>query len=456
MHLKEAKKKVDILVVSVTEDKFVKKGPNQPINNSHKRISFLSSIEYVDYVFLNRSSTSQNVVKHLKPNVYFKGKDYLSGDFTNNLNLEKNTIKKFGGKTIFTKTEIMSSSKIINNNFSNWTIEQKKFLKNISKKYNHDYFIRVFQKLNKVKINIIGEAIIDKYVFVSSQGLTSKDPAMSMLNERSISIPGGVLAVAEVFSQFSKSVNLFTASNNEYLKYLKKNKNINVINLDNNRKTQIKTRFINKNRSEKILQVTNFKNDNKILKNHEAKIKKIKSKIKENLVICDYGIGFFGKDLINFLNTLKINKFLNVQTNSLNLGFNPFTKYNNYHYLCLDRREWEIGLKNQFIDNKTMLNFSNKNKSSLFALTDGKYGSYLYKNKNKYFAPVFISKTIDTTGCGDAYFAMTSLLISVGVDEEIIPFLGNIYAGMHGQFYGNKNIVKKIDFLKYLKSIINF
>ena len=133
MHLKEAKKKVDILVVSVTEDKFVKKGPNQPINNSHKRISFLSSIEYVDYVFLNRSSTSQNVVKHLKPNVYFKGKDYLSGDFTNNLNLEKNTIKKFGGKTIFTKTEIMSSSKIINNNFSNWTIEQKKFLKNISK-----------------------------------------------------------------------------------------------------------------------------------------------------------------------------------------------------------------------------------------------------------------------------------------------------------------------------------
>jgi|TARA_B110000027_G_C16120311_1_gene302479 rfaE bifunctional protein nucleotidyltransferase chain/domain len=456
MHLKSAKKQVDKLVVSITDDEFVKKGPNQPINNSEKRLSFLSSIEFVDYVFINKTSTSEKVVKHLKPKIYFKGKDYLKGDFTNNLNKEKKIIKNFGGKTVFTNTEVMSSSKIINNNFSIWSNQQKNFLKGISQKYDHEYFVRLFEKLDKMEINLIGEVILDKYIFVSSQGLTSKDPAMSMLNEKSITIPGGVLAVAEVFSQFVNTVNLYTATNNSSLKYLKKNKKIKIFNLDEKRKTQIKSRFINENRSEKILQVTNFKNDEKPIIRFKEKIKKLKSKLKNNLVICDYGIGFFNGEFIKFLDSVKIKKFLNVQTNSLNLGFNQFTKYKEYHYLCLDRREWEIGLKNQKIDDKILFNFSNKNKKNLFTLTDGKFGSYLYSNKNKYYAPVFISKTIDTTGCGDAYFAITSLLILIGADKEIIPFLGNIYAGMHGQFYGNKAIVNKTSFLNYLKSVINF
>jgi cytidyltransferase-like protein len=34
LHFKECKKHCDVLIVSITDDKFVKKGPNRPIFNS--------------------------------------------------------------------------------------------------------------------------------------------------------------------------------------------------------------------------------------------------------------------------------------------------------------------------------------------------------------------------------------------------------------------------------------
>ena len=64
---------------------------------------------------------------------------------------------------------------------------------------------------------------------------------MSMISNNSEIIPGGVLAVAEILSNFVGQVNLYTATNSNLLKRLKKRKNIKIINLDHNSKTQIKT-----------------------------------------------------------------------------------------------------------------------------------------------------------------------------------------------------------------------
>ena len=45
----EKSKKADILVVSITADKYVKKGPDRPIYNENQRSSILSNLEFVDY-----------------------------------------------------------------------------------------------------------------------------------------------------------------------------------------------------------------------------------------------------------------------------------------------------------------------------------------------------------------------------------------------------------------------
>lgn len=207
LHIKECKSKSKKLVVSLTEDKFVKKGPNQPINDIKKRVSLISALEFVDYVFINKNLTAEKVIKNLKPDFYFKGKDYFTGDLTRNLGKEADITKKNGGKLILTNTKMMSSSKILNNHLADWSEEQKKYLKTISNSFSIGYIEGILKLISELEISIIGEIIIDKYNYVSPQGLTSKDPALSMLNRNKEIIPGGVIAIAKILSKFVRRVN---------------------------------------------------------------------------------------------------------------------------------------------------------------------------------------------------------------------------------------------------------
>ena len=129
----------------------------------------------------------------------------------------------------------------------------------------------LIEKISKLEINLIGEPIIDEYIYSDIAGLTSKDPAVSVLKKSKISIPGGTLAIALMLSKFAKKVNLFTYGKNMTLKKIyQKSKNINLVNLSSNSKIQTKTRVINSNRFEKLIQITN------IISNQSLKYFKIK------------------------------------------------------------------------------------------------------------------------------------------------------------------------------------
>ena len=230
-HFYDSKKRCDTLVVSITDDQFVKKGPYQPYNTSLKRAKVLDALKYIDYVYINKDFTAVNLINVLKPNLYFKGLDYLKKDLTGNLRKEIFAVKKNYGKIFLTKTRVMSSTKIINNALIPWTKEQKNFLTKITKHHSFNYIIEQFEKLKNIQIDIIGEPIVDSYIYSNIIGLASKDPALSGVVKSREIIPGGVLSVAQILSLFVKQVRLFTYGDNNFIKsYL--NKNIRLINLD--------------------------------------------------------------------------------------------------------------------------------------------------------------------------------------------------------------------------------
>jgi rfaE bifunctional protein nucleotidyltransferase chain/domain len=455
-HFNASRKKCDILIVSITGDKFVKKGPYQPYNSSIKRAKVLEALKFVDHVYINEDFTPIKLIHFLKPNLYFKGFDYLKLDLTGNLQKEIKAVKKNYGKTIITKTKIMSSTKILNNALFDWNEEQKKYLKKISSLRPFDYILDKLDKIEKLNINIIGEPIIDKYVHSRIIGLTSKDPALSGLETSNSRIPGGVISVATIASEFVSKVALFTYGNSNILKNFL-NKNIRLFNLDSSQDIQLKTRYINDHRFQKIFQLTNFEK-NLFSKRKKNKIIKIlKKNLSDNLIICDFGNGLFKDDIIKFIDFSKVKKFINVQSNSLNYGYNLFTKYkmnNSIKYISLDKKEWELGFKKNELTDLDMKKYLNNQTAA--SVTLGKNGSLYYSMNKKFYSPVFIDKVIDTTGCGDAYFIITSLLKIVETDSSLIPFLGNVYAGMHSLNLGNSNITKKIEYIKNIKSLLNF
>ena len=231
-------------------------------------------------------------------------------------------------------------------------------------------------------------------------------------------------------SVFVKKVNLFTYGDPKLLKKLiYPIKNINIINFSKNSEIQTKTRFINSNRGEKLLQVCNI--DKNTFSNSKVStiIKKLK-KVKGNLVICDFGVGLFDNNLLNFINRSKIQKFINVQTNSVNYGFNLFTKYSSCFYLSLDSREWSLGLKTKELEltNIKKINVLNK------GITKGQKGSIFISRDKIIKAPVFVKSVKDTTGSGDAFFVITSLLLMENAPNLLIPFLKSLCRNARTKF----------------------
>jgi rfaE bifunctional protein nucleotidyltransferase chain/domain len=456
-HFKDVKKKCDILVVSITEDKYVKKGPYQPYNSSLNRAKVLQALKFIDYIYINQDSTHINLIHALKPNFYFKGQDYLKPDLTGNLKKESLVVKKNKGKVFFTKTKVLSSTKILNNELISWSKEQKSFLTKIRSKNLFDYIVLQLEKIKNIKLNIIGEPILDNYIYSNIIGLASKDPALSGIVTNRELILGGVFPVAQIASLFVDNVNLYTYGNNKLIKrYL--NKKIKFINLDSKQDIQKKTRYINNHRYQKIFQLTNIKKNSFSLK-QKNKIKNIlqKKALMNNSIICDFGLGLFEDSIVELINCSKNYKYLNVQTNSINFGFNLFTKFkknSSIKYISLDEKEWKLGIKSHIANYSTIKKFINA--ETCISITLGKMGSFFFNKDKSFYSPVFINNVVDTTGCGDAYFVITSLFNIVGTKPELIPFLGNVYAGMHALNLANKNLPEKVDYIKYTKSLLNF
>ena len=89
-HFEEVKKKCDYLFVTVTEDKFVNKGPNRPVNSHYFRAKVLSALRQVNCVGINYSEDAVKSIQSIKPDFYFKGKDYKGKeDLTLRLQKEK-------------------------------------------------------------------------------------------------------------------------------------------------------------------------------------------------------------------------------------------------------------------------------------------------------------------------------------------------------------------------------
>ena len=66
LHLKKAKSFGDILVVSLTADKFVNKGPGRPFYQQKIRSDYLASLKFVDYIIIANFKTGIEVIKKLK------------------------------------------------------------------------------------------------------------------------------------------------------------------------------------------------------------------------------------------------------------------------------------------------------------------------------------------------------------------------------------------------------
>ena len=103
-HLEAARKLGDVLVVTVTPDRWVNKGPHRPAFTEQLRAEALASLECVDYVALNEWPTAVETIRLLRPDFYVKGKAREAGprDHTDAIVQEEEAVRAVGGRIHFT------------------------------------------------------------------------------------------------------------------------------------------------------------------------------------------------------------------------------------------------------------------------------------------------------------------------------------------------------------------
>ena len=109
--LKIAKSKCDFLIVGLNNDLSVKKnkGRSRPYNNIETRSLIMSSLNFVDLVFVFNEKTPINLIKIILPDIIFKGSDYKRNQI-----IGLDVIKKNNGKIeIIQNYKKFSSTEII-------------------------------------------------------------------------------------------------------------------------------------------------------------------------------------------------------------------------------------------------------------------------------------------------------------------------------------------------------
>jgi rfaE bifunctional protein nucleotidyltransferase chain/domain len=468
-HFQAAKAFGDILVVSLTEDKYVNKGPGRPVFDENLRAETISAMSVVDYVTINRHPTAITAIEIIKPDFYIKGQDYknISDDFSGGIIEEKDKVEQYGGKLVFTEEIQFSSSKLINTYLNHQNEQLQNYLSDIKNHTSFDKIKEDFENIANFKVLVIGDIILDEYQFVLPVGKSSKAATItSKILDREL-YAGGVLAVANHIADFVSEVNLISTyginSGINYLSFIeeKLHSKINFSGLFTpDRPTTLKRRFIDRVFKHKLFEVMEI-NDKPLPEDLKRElINKVNesASIYDLIVVADFGHGLIDDDIIHCLSNT--GKFLavNTQTNSANTGFNFLTKYQKCDYFAIDKEEARLATHDKYSPVEILATqLANSVNATLGAITLGVDGSLIcHHSKNEVItAPILSQEVVDTIGAGDAFLSITSLLAKNKNSIEEIAFIGNVVGAMAVKILGNKSYIEKVPLLKYIKTLLS-
>lgn len=463
-HFEAAKKFADVVVVTLTPDRFVNKGPGRPVFNETLRLESIAGLEAVDYVALNKWPTAVEAIHMIKPDFYVKGQDYKDSkkDITGNIKKEETAIKSVGGKIRFTDEITFSSSSLVNAHFSPHDERTQQYLAAFKKKYSPAKVISEIEKLKNLKVLVLGDSIIDEYHYCYPLGKSTKSPNISSVYLREEAFAGGALAVANHTEQFAGETDLLTilGKENSRAEFIRKKIAPGV-----NAKfffradgpTTLKRRYLDQYLNIKLFEIT-FLNDRFISEKLENEIitylrKKIRSY--DLLLVADFGHGFITPHIISFLEKSGKYLALNAQTNSNNYGYNYITKYKAADFISVDERELRLPFGDNYGKLETLVEKLKKvTRAKQIQITLGQQGTLYFAKNTFYYTPAFATSVRDSVGAGDAVLSVTALCAYSRMEPEIVSFIGNCTGALAVQIIGNEHPIYKKDLTKYIQHFL--
>jgi rfaE bifunctional protein nucleotidyltransferase chain/domain len=464
-HFKVAKSLADVLIVSVTADLYVNKGPGRPVFSHDVRAQSLAALQDIDYVIISEKPTAVELLDYLKPNFYVKGSDYRnpSDDVTGMIAKERATIEKHGGQIYFTDEITSSSSLLINKFFSTISQDAQKWIEEFKISHGYEQVVESLDKIQKLDVLLLGETIIDQYTYCTPLAKSSKDPILAFQQHKTNIFLGGVLAIAHNCSSWVNSVKVisFSSPNDVTLdsRVSQMNSNTSVEFIKTiDRPTILKHRYVEFGSNTRVFEYYDFSEVDLPAVTSDEILESISRQSNEFdlTLVADYGHGFFDPKIISYLQASESTISVNTQANAGNRGYNTISKYPRADFITMNGAELQLELRNRnpnYREIVPILMSSMMVRNAIVTL--GGDGLLVFDDKGGYEkVPALAGKLVDKVGAGDAVFAIASLLAKVGAPLKVIGFLSNLVAAHEVSQLGHEKSLSQSDIRKHAKSIL--
>ena len=455
LHFEDARALGDVLVVTITADKHITKKRSVSFREDY-RARQVASLEIVDYVAIVDEPSAVMAIDALHPDVYVKGPEYanLLLDKTSNISHEKALVERFGGRIHFTSGETFSSTKLSHFLLSSPEASQdnpllrndRVMFRDVSSfGYTLEEVKRFLVETSKLRVCLIGETIIDEWVDVTVQNISQKSRCVAGLETARVRQIGGTGIIALHLSSFVKSVDCFTNG----LTAADVPANVHVKSMAAS--PLVKTRFVDQDTGFPLF-------ESKQIALHDVAAGMWPRFDDYDLVLlADFGHGLIDASRVNAQLATGHKAFVAAmaQVNSSNYGYNLPNKYSGADYYSLNRTEAELCLHEQghklpaLVDKMAALLASEQ-----LSVTDGSNGAMVRMGTDRFALPSLSTTVVDTIGCGDAHFALSSLAACLGLPARMVALAGSIGAAAMAQRRCNERPITEQEFLTIAKIVI--
>ena len=463
-HFQQARQLGDLLVVTVTPDRYVNKGANRPAFPQELRAEVIASLDCVDFVAVNLWSSAVETIERLRPHVFAKGSEFKHREDTlGHVAKEEQAVRQVGGEIAFTDDITFSSSGVINQFLSPFSQEVIDYLVDFSKRYTADDVLRPLCEARNKSVLLIGETILDEYRYCDAIGKSGKEPVLVTQIHSVDEFVGGILACANHVASFCDHVSVlsFIGEHGEKESFIRQHLKPNIeatLLRKPESPTLTKMRFVERYSSQKLFEVYEM-NDQPLDAQTDARLcSMLKSTLPKYdiVIVADYGHGMLSPNAISVICAHANFLAVNTQSNAGNHGFNMISKYPRADYVCLAQREFALETRNQQMTPEEMvLHVSRNLQASRLMLTQGRSGSLSYSKEEGFRqVPAFNTDVVDRVGAGDAVLSTTALAVASGAAAEAVGFLGNVVGADSVKIMGNKQSIERLPLFRHVECLM--
>jgi len=415
-HFEAAKQLGDYLIVTVTPDRFVNKGPGRPVFSEALRLEAIAALSCVDEVRLTESPTAADAIRQIKPAIFAKGPDYSAQNLDRG---EWQAICDVGAELVITQTDKFSSTALLHATAHAPEIEA--YLASIRATYSAADIFGWLEKARALKVLVVGDAIRDEYVYCNTLGKAGKEPILAAQFVRAETFTGGAEAVRRHVCAVSDEAMLLCG-----------------------RKETVKRRFIETYPFQKLFELYEM-DENEATRDGNLVARLQGDNITEaSLVIAaDYGHGFLSKPLVERLQQEAKYLAVNTQANAGNHGFNTISKYPGPEFVSLSERELRLDARDQTTDIRQLMKCAGDSRRATVLITRGEHGCIAYNDGQLSEAPALTTHAIDRVGAGDAVFAVTACCAAIGMPLDLITFMAAVVGSMAVAIVGNARYIER-------------